>query len=151
MRSTLLLCTLGALAVAGCGGSGAADPQGVVKHYLGALSSSDWGGACNDIAKDSKAKLEVNGRKCPEVLATTLKNGRTTALLKGVTVGHATVAGSSAKVPVTLPSGQSFSIPATKEDGNWRVQSGSSTGGAGASGGGAGGAGAGKSGGSGKG
>jgi hypothetical protein len=119
--------------VAGCGGSDKPTDkeqiETVLTTYYKAFGKGDSGGACQELAKDTKEELEkaAGGKDCTEVLDAALKRpdyARIAAKLDGAKVSLVTIAMDKATARITVPGvGTSTTVPLKKEDGTWKIAS----------------------------
>jgi hypothetical protein len=128
-----------ALLVAGCGGkpkpSEKQQIQTVLTTYYKAFGSGDTGGACHELAKDTKEALEkaAGGKDCTEVLAAALKQpdyARIASKLGGARITNVTIAMDKATARILLPDvpgatgeGARTTVPLKKEGGAWKIAS----------------------------
>jgi hypothetical protein len=131
------LLAAGVVAIAGCGGSsGPTDRQQIettLLAYYKSFGSGDTGGACDELAGDTKAALEKagDGKDCTEILDAALKRPDYAAIaskLRGARVTKVTIAGDKASAVVLLPGvkangvqGASTTVPLLKEKGTWKI------------------------------
>ena len=135
MRLALVLVLLGAL-LAGCGSSGPTDRQLIetsLLTYYKSFGKGDTGGACNELAKDTKAALEKAGRgkDCTAILDAALKRPDYAAIaskLQNARVTKITIAGDKASAVVLVPGvtangalGARTTVPLLKEGGAWKI------------------------------
>ncbi len=133
IKRTSLGMIASAVLIAGCGGGDS--PKAVASSYFKALATGDYKTACDKIAAAPKRKLQaaVQGKSCPDVLSAKLKGGAASATLtalKDAKIGEPTLNGDRGSVPVTVKSvGKPLPLLVVKEDGAWKVESGSVAGG----------------------
>jgi hypothetical protein len=135
VRLVLVAVVLAAL-LAGCGSSGPTDRQQIetaLLTYYRAFGKGDTGGACNELAKDTKAALEKAGRgkDCTEILDAALKRPDYAAIaskLQKARVTKITIANDKASAAVLIPGvktngalGARTNVPLLKEGGAWKI------------------------------
>ncbi|MEA2466214.1 MAG: hypothetical protein QOJ57_340 [Thermoleophilaceae bacterium] len=133
MRAVAALVVVAGLLVAGCGGSDKpSDKEQIetaLKTYYNAFATGDSGGACHELAKETKAELEkaAGGKDCTEVLDQALKRpdyAKVAPKLAGVKISAVTIAMDKATAKATVPGvGKPTTVPLKKEGGTWKIAS----------------------------
>jgi hypothetical protein len=133
MRRAAGLVMVAAVLVAGCGGrSKPTDKEQItttLETYYKAFSRRDTGGACQELAKDTKAELEkaAGGKDCTEVLDAALKRpdyARIASKLDGARVEQVNIVLNQATARVLVPELKVSTPVALKhEDGAWKIAS----------------------------
>lgn len=139
MRPALALVIATGLLAAGCGGSSKPSDkeqiETVLTTYYTAFGSGDTGGACQELAKDTKEALEeaAGGKDCTEVLDAALKRpdyARIASKLGGAKVTIVNIATDKATARIVLPDvpgagglGAKTVVPLKKENGAWKIAS----------------------------
>jgi hypothetical protein len=118
---------------AGCGGSDKPSDEEqirtVLSTYYKAFGTGDSGGACTELARDTKEELEkaAGGKDCTEVLDAALKRpdyAKVAPKLAAVKISAVTIAGDKATAKATVPGvGKPTTIPLKKESGAWKIAS----------------------------
>jgi hypothetical protein len=128
-----LLFVASATAASGCGGSdGPTDEEQITSAlttYYKAFGTGDSGGACHELARETKEELEkaAGGKDCSEVLDAALKRpdyAKVAPRLAGVKISAVTIAGDKATAKATVPGvGKPTTVPLLKEGGAWKIAS----------------------------
>jgi hypothetical protein len=123
---------LAALLAAGCGSSTPTDKQQItttLKAYYKAFGSGDTGGACDQLADDTKAQLEeaARGKDCTEVLDAALKRpdyARIASKLDGARVEQVNIVRNTATARILVPELKASTPVALKKvNGAWKIAS----------------------------
>jgi hypothetical protein len=119
--------------VAGCGGSAKPSDKDQIttalKSYYKSFGSGDSGGACQELAKDTRANLEKagGGKDCTEILDAALKRpdyAKIASQLDGARVENITIAMDKATAQVIVPGvNAKATVPLKKENGAWKIAS----------------------------
>jgi hypothetical protein len=135
VRLALVVVVLGAL-LAGCGSSGPTDRQQIetaLLTYYKSFGKGDTAGACNELAKDTRAALEKAGRgkNCTAILDAARKRPDYAAIaskLQNARVTNITIAADKASAVVLVPGvttngalGARTTVPLLKEGGAWKI------------------------------
>jgi hypothetical protein len=118
---------------AGCGGTDKPTDEEQITTalttYYKAFGSGDSGGACHELARNTKAELEkaAGGKDCTEVLDAALERpdyAEVAPKLAGVKISAVTIADGKATAKATVPGvGKPTTIPLLKENGAWKIAS----------------------------
>jgi hypothetical protein len=118
--------------VAGCGSGKPSDKQQItttLETYYKAFGSGDTGGACQELATDTKAALEkaAGGKDCTEVLDAALKRpdyARIASKLDGARVQQVNVVRDTATARILVPDLKASTPVALKKvNGAWKIAS----------------------------
>jgi hypothetical protein len=121
-----------ALVLAGCGTDKPNDQAQIetaLKTYYKAFGTGDSGGACDELAKETREELEKagGGKDCTEILDQALKRpdyAKVAPKLASVQVSEVTIAGDKATAKTTVPGvGKPTIVPLKKEAGGWKIAS----------------------------
>jgi hypothetical protein len=133
VRRALALVAALALLVAGCGGSDGptdkAQIETTLKTYYKAFGSGDSGGACDELAKGTRAELEkaAGGKDCTAILDQALKRpdyAKVAPKLANVKVTEVNIVGDKASAKAAVPGvGRPTVVPLKKEAGGWKIAS----------------------------
>jgi hypothetical protein len=124
---------LAVLALSGCGGDDSPTDKELIENslttYYKAFGTGDSGGACNELARETKEELEkaAGGKDCTEVLDQALKRpdyAKVAPKLSKVKVTEINIAGDKATAKAGVPGvGLPTLVPLKKENGAWKIAS----------------------------
>ena len=132
MKAPLAIAAVSALLVAGCGADKPDDKAQIetaLETYYKAFAKGDSGGACTELARETKEELEkaAGGKDCTEVLDQALKRpdyAKVAPKLASVEISAVTIADGKATAKATVPGvGKPTVVPLKKEGGSWKIAS----------------------------
>ena len=132
-RAACVAAAVGALFVAGCGGSGSSNDSQIKKvigTYYEAFANGDSATACDQLAKDTVKNLEkhAKGRSCADVLNDALQQPDYSSVaqkLKNAKVTKITVLNDKATAQIDVPGvngkGARTAVALKKEGDSWKI------------------------------
>jgi hypothetical protein len=133
VRAAAAIAAVLALVFAGCGGPDKpTDTEKIrtaLQTYYKAFGTGDSGGACDELAKDTREELEKAGgdKDCTEILDQALKRpdyAKVAPKLANVKVTEINIVGDKASAKAAVPGvGRPTVVPLKKEHGAWKIAS----------------------------